>query len=87
MHDTRHSLAAESHTHAAYEHWVADYQQKRGEEEAAQEFARRAFEHSQEAARQDHRRSDQRKEHRQNQYGFHAPSMDLVHAAINPLFG
>jgi hypothetical protein len=50
MHDTRHSLAAEAHTHAAYEHWVADYQQKRGQNEAAQEFARRAYEHSQEAA-------------------------------------
>jgi len=49
-HDTRHSLAAEAHTHAAYEHWVADYQQKRGENEAAEEFARRAYEHSQEAA-------------------------------------
>ena len=50
MHDTRHSLAAEAHTHAAYEHWVADYQQKRGQNEAALEFARRAYEHSQEAA-------------------------------------
>jgi hypothetical protein len=29
---------------------VADFQEKRGEEEAAQEFARRAFEHSKEAA-------------------------------------
>jgi hypothetical protein len=50
MHDTRQSLAAEAHTHAAYEHWVADYQLKKGEQEAAQEFARRAFEHSTEAA-------------------------------------
>ena len=50
MHDTRQSLAAEAHTHAAYEHWVADYQLKRGEREAAQEFARRALEHSTEAA-------------------------------------
>ena len=49
MLDTRQSLAAEAHTHAAYEHWVADYQLKRGELEAAQEFARRAFEHSTEA--------------------------------------
>jgi anaerobic selenocysteine-containing dehydrogenase len=31
MHDTRQSLAAEAHTHAAYEHWVADYQLKKGE--------------------------------------------------------
>lgn len=50
MHDTRQSLAAEAHTHAAYEHWAADYQLKKGEQEAAQEFARRAFEHSTEAA-------------------------------------
>jgi hypothetical protein len=50
MNDTRQSLAAEAHTHAAYEHWVADYQLKRGEQEAAQEFARRALEHSTEAA-------------------------------------
>jgi len=50
MHDTRQSLAAEAHTYAAYEHWVADYQLKKGEQEAAQEFARRAFEHSTEAA-------------------------------------
>jgi hypothetical protein len=50
MNDTRQSLAAEAHTHAAYEHWVADYQLKKGEQEAAQEFARRAFEHSTEAA-------------------------------------
>lgn len=50
MHGTRHSLAAEVHTHAAYEHWVADYQLKKGERETAQEFARRAFEHSTEAA-------------------------------------
>lgn len=50
MNDTRQSLAAEAHTHAAYEHWVADYQLKRGEREAAQEFARRALEHSTEAA-------------------------------------
>ena len=50
MNDTRQSLAAEAHTHAAYEHWVADYQLKRAEQDAAQEFARRAFEHSTEAA-------------------------------------
>jgi hypothetical protein len=50
MHDTRQALAAEAHTHAAYEHWVADYQLKKGEQEAAQEFARRAFEHSTQAA-------------------------------------
>jgi hypothetical protein len=50
MSDTRQSLAAEAHTHAAYEHWVADYQLKKGEQETAQEFARRAFEHSTEAA-------------------------------------
>jgi len=50
VHDTWHSLAAELHTHAAYEHWVADYRQKRGEAHIAQEFARRAYEHSDEAA-------------------------------------
>ncbi len=50
MNDIRHSLAAELHTHAAYEHWVADYQEKRGKNEEALEFARRAYEHSQEAA-------------------------------------
>jgi hypothetical protein len=50
VHDTWHSLAAELHTRAAYEHWVADYRQKRGEEHIAQEFARRAYEHSDEAA-------------------------------------
>jgi hypothetical protein len=50
VHDTWHSLAAELHTHAAYEHWVADYRQKRGEDHIAQEFARRAYEHSDEAA-------------------------------------
>jgi hypothetical protein len=50
IHDTWHSLAAELHTHAAYEHWVADYRQKRGEDQIAQEFARRAYEHSDEAA-------------------------------------
>jgi hypothetical protein len=50
IHDTWHSLAAELHTRAAYEHWVADYRQKRGEDQIAQEFARRAYEHSDEAA-------------------------------------
>jgi hypothetical protein len=50
IHDTWHSLAAELHTRAAYEHWVADYRQKRGESQIAQEFARRAYEHSDEAA-------------------------------------
>jgi hypothetical protein len=50
IHDTWHSLAAELHTQAAYEHWVADYRQKRGEDHIAQEFARRAYEHSDEAA-------------------------------------
>jgi hypothetical protein len=50
MYDTRHSLAAEAHTHAAYEHWAADYQQKKGEFETAHEFARRACEHSKQAA-------------------------------------
>lgn len=50
IHDTWHSLAAELHTRAAYEHWVADYRQKRGEDHIAQEFARRAYEHSDEAA-------------------------------------
>jgi hypothetical protein len=50
VHDTWHSLAAELHTHAAYEHWVADYRQKRGEDHIAQDFARRAYEHSDEAA-------------------------------------
>ena len=50
IHDTWHSLAAELHTHAAYEHWVADYRLKRGEGQIAQDFARRAYEHSDEAA-------------------------------------
>jgi hypothetical protein len=51
IHDTWHSLAAELHTHAAFEHWVADYRQKRGEDQIAKEFARRAYEHSDEAAK------------------------------------
>lgn len=48
---TRHALAAEAHTHAAYEHWVAHFQETRGAEAAAHEYARRAYEHSQEGAR------------------------------------
>ena len=47
---TRHALAAEAHTHAAYEHWAAEFQEKKGEFETAQEFARRACEHSKQGA-------------------------------------
>jgi hypothetical protein len=49
-HDTSHSLAAELHMHAAYEHWVADYRQQRGEVKIAAEFAARAYAHSNQAA-------------------------------------
>jgi|HubBroStandDraft_1064217.scaffolds.fasta_scaffold109048_3 hypothetical protein len=50
VHDTPHSHAAELHMHAAYEHWVADYRQERGEEKIAAEFAARAYAHSNQAA-------------------------------------
>jgi hypothetical protein len=50
IHDTSHSLAAELHMHAAYEHWVADYRQQRGEDKIAAEFAARAYAHSNRAA-------------------------------------
>ena len=50
MYDTKHSLAAEAHTHAAYEHSAANYQQNKGEHEMAGEFARRACKHALEAA-------------------------------------
>jgi hypothetical protein len=50
IHDTSHSLAAELHMHAAYEHWVADYRQQRGEDKIAAEFAARAYAHSNQAA-------------------------------------
>jgi hypothetical protein len=49
-HDTMHSLAAEQHTHAAYEHWAAHYRQKRGEETLARKFGRTALKHSMKAA-------------------------------------
>jgi hypothetical protein len=47
---TSHSLAAEPHMHAAYEHWVADDRQQRGDEKIAAEFAARAYAHSNQAA-------------------------------------
>jgi hypothetical protein len=42
MHNTTYSIAAELHTHAAYESAVAGFQQRKGKSEAAEEFARRA---------------------------------------------
>jgi hypothetical protein len=54
MYDTKHSLAVEAHTHAAYEHSAANYQQNKGEHEMAGEFARRACKHALEAAVRSH---------------------------------
>jgi hypothetical protein len=48
--DSAHALAAEQHTHAAYEHWAAHYRQKRGEVTLAQEFGKSAHQHSMIAA-------------------------------------
>ena len=50
MYDTQHSAAAEAHTHAAYEHSAANYQQNKGEHGMAGEFARRACKEALEAA-------------------------------------
>jgi hypothetical protein len=47
---TRHALAAEAHTHAAYEHWAAEFQERKGEFDTAHEFARRACEYSKQGA-------------------------------------
>jgi hypothetical protein len=49
-HDSMHALAAEQHTHAAYEHWAAHYRQKRGAGIVAQEFGKSAHQHSMRAA-------------------------------------
>jgi hypothetical protein len=49
-HDSVHALAAEQHTHAAYEHWAAHYRQKRGQGIVAQEFGKSAHQHSMKAA-------------------------------------
>jgi hypothetical protein len=49
-HDSVHALAAEQHTHAAYEHWAAHYREKRGGGIAAQEFGKSAHQHSMKAA-------------------------------------
>jgi|HubBroStandDraft_1064217.scaffolds.fasta_scaffold109048_2 hypothetical protein len=49
-HDSLHALAAEQHTHAAYEHWAAHYRQKRGEVTLAHDFGNSAHQHSMIAA-------------------------------------
>jgi hypothetical protein len=49
-HDSVHALAAEQHTHAAYEHWAAHYRQNNGEINSAQDFGRAAHKHSMKAA-------------------------------------
>ena len=48
--DSIHALAAEQHTHAAYEHWAAHYRQNRGEGKLARKIGRAAHNQSMKAA-------------------------------------